>query len=91
VHGEAVHGEAVHGEAVHIEAVHIEAVHIEVVDDGSGLPEAYRAGVGLSSIRERAGELGGTATVSVGTGGGTVVRARLPLPRGDRRDAPVTP
>jgi signal transduction histidine kinase len=54
---------------------------LEVTDDGIGLPEDRRAGVGLSSMRERAAELGGTcAAQSLGPAGGTRVLARLPLP-----------
>jgi signal transduction histidine kinase len=56
------------------------ALHVEVADDGCGLPLTYRAGVGLTSIRERATELGGTGSAVAATGGGTVVAARLPLP-----------
>ena len=33
---------------------------LEVIDDGVGMPEERVAGVGLSSMRERAEELGGT-------------------------------
>ena len=54
---------------------------IEVGDDGSGLPDTYRAGMGLHSIRERAAELGGVATATREPAGGTAVQARLPLPR----------
>ncbi len=36
-----------------------DALRLEILDDGLGLPEGYRAGVGLTSIRERAAELGG--------------------------------
>jgi signal transduction histidine kinase len=53
---------------------------VTVADDGAGLPAERRAGVGLSSMRERAEELGGTCTVDVMPTGGTAVRARLPLP-----------
>jgi len=35
--------------------------------------------VGSASMRERAGELGGTLDVTTTPGGGTTVRARLPL------------
>ncbi|PKH44330.1 Histidine kinase-, DNA gyrase B-, and HSP90-like ATPase [Nocardioides alpinus] len=52
---------------------------VEVADDGRGLAVDRRAGVGLSSMRERAEELGGTFDVGAGADGGTVVRARLPL------------
>ncbi len=53
---------------------------LEVTDDGVGLPEGRRAGVGMSSMRERAEELGGTLAVEAGPEGGTRVVARLPLP-----------
>ena len=40
-----------------------EALEVEVRDDGIGLPDGHRPGVGLTSIRERAEELGGSWTV----------------------------
>jgi signal transduction histidine kinase len=52
---------------------------VEICDDGAGLPDAYRSGMGLHSIRERATELGGEASAARGPAGGTTVRARLPL------------
>jgi two-component system NarL family sensor kinase len=55
-------------------------LEMEITDNGVGIPEDYRAGVGLSSMRERAEELGGTLTVEPGPAGGTRVLARLPLP-----------
>ena len=51
---------------------------IEVSDDGVGLHGATGNGVGLSSMRERAEELGGTFTVTDGAGGGTRIRTELP-------------
>jgi signal transduction histidine kinase len=36
---------------------------MEIVDDGVGLPQDLRPGVGLRSMRERAEELGGSLTV----------------------------
>jgi signal transduction histidine kinase len=56
-----------------------ESLCLEVIDDGDGLPTAYRAGVGLTSMRERAKELGGTCVIDRVTGGGTRVCAQLPL------------
>jgi len=52
---------------------------VEVRDNGVGLPDTYRAGVGLSSMRERATELGGTAEI-LAHGSGTTVLAKLPAP-----------
>ncbi|GII60085.1 hypothetical protein Skr01_01700 [Sphaerisporangium krabiense] len=56
-----------------------DALRLRVTDDGAGLPDRLRAGVGLHSMRERAAELGGTCTTSPAPGGGTVVEAVLPL------------
>ena len=55
------------------------ALRLEVIDDGVGIAAERVAGVGLSSMRERAEELGGTLAVEVGPRGGTRVLARLPL------------
>jgi two-component system, NarL family, sensor kinase len=56
------------------------ALRLDIRDDGSGLPDGYRAGMGLHSIRERAAELGGEASAVREATGGTTIRARLPLP-----------
>lgn len=57
-----------------------EDLHLSVVDDGSGLPADWRAGVGTQSMAERAEELGGQLTVNRAPGGrGTQVSAQLPL------------
>ncbi len=58
---------------------------LEVRDDGRGIPDARthpgpHGGVGLTSMRERATELGGSLLVQPLPEGGTRVRARLPLP-----------
>lgn len=48
--------------------------------DGRGLdPASVRAGVGLSSMRERALEIGGEFKVESGPGQGTRVRVEFPL------------
>ncbi|MDQ4055419.1 MAG: sensor histidine kinase [Actinomycetota bacterium] len=52
---------------------------VEVSDDGAGIPEVAEAGVGLVSLRERAAELGGRCEVTCPSGGGTTVKAWLPL------------
>ena len=54
---------------------------LEVVDDGVGVPVDRQAGVGTSSMRERAEELGGSLAIEpIPEDGGTRVLARLPLP-----------
>jgi signal transduction histidine kinase len=55
-------------------------LEVEITDDGVGIPGERVAGVGLSSMRERAEELGGTLAVERGPEAGTRVLARLPLP-----------
>ena len=57
-------------------------LRVEVEDDGRGMGAGRGVGVGLSSMRERAEELGGTLAVEGAPGGGTVVRAELPCPSG---------
>jgi signal transduction histidine kinase len=54
-------------------------LEIVVTDDGRGLPSDHHAGVGVTGMRERADELGGTLTITSSDGRGTVVRARLPI------------
>ncbi|WP_228644452.1 sensor histidine kinase [Microtetraspora sp. AC03309] len=64
------------------------ALVVRVRDDGKGLPGIRRSGVGLTSMRERAAELGGTCLITeaavTGTDAdrGTQVVATLPLPGG---------
>ncbi|MGY1744911.1 histidine kinase [Blastococcus sp. SYSU D00695] len=57
---------------------------VSVADDGVGIAPTAPAGVGLVSLRERAAELGGRSSVSCPAGGGTVVRAELPVEGGGR-------
>ncbi|HET9649975.1 MAG TPA: histidine kinase [Microlunatus sp.] len=65
-----------------------ESVRLEVSDSGSGLAENRGAGVGLTSMRERAAELGGTLTVAAGVPHGTVITAELPYRSLDRASSP---
>ena len=51
---------------------------IAVADDGHGIPESAPRGVGLTSMRDRAAEVGGLLEVTT-TAHGTVVRTHLPL------------
>jgi signal transduction histidine kinase len=52
---------------------------LEVADDGQGLPDDLHSGVGLTSMHERAAELGGRLAVENLSAGGVRVRATLPL------------
>jgi len=52
---------------------------VEVQDDGRGIRDHDRTGVGLISMRERTEELGGRCTVGRLEGGGTLVTALLPF------------
>jgi signal transduction histidine kinase len=56
---------------------------LEIRDNGIGLPEEQRAGVGLHSMRERAEELGGTFVVESQKGKATRVVAHLPIARAE--------
>ena len=53
-------------------------LRLEVEDDGRGIGPERGTGVGLSSMRERAEELGGTCVIEPGAKGGTRVRVQLP-------------
>ena len=54
---------------------------VTVVDDGRGTPDSSGGGTGLgqTSMRERAAEIGGTCTFTMRPGTGLLVRAELPL------------
>ena len=52
---------------------------LRVRDDGVGVPDAPRDGVGLVSMRRRVETLGGTFRIANGRGSGTLVEAVWPL------------
>jgi signal transduction histidine kinase len=52
---------------------------VQITDDGVGMPDQYRAGVGIRSMRERAEELGGILSITSAIPHGTQVNAWLPL------------
>jgi PAS domain S-box-containing protein len=53
---------------------------VEVADDGRGFdPASILTGIGLSSMRERASEIGGALAVESASGQGTRVKAEFPL------------
>jgi two-component system NarL family sensor kinase len=55
------------------------ALLVQIYDDGVGFLPAYRAGVGLRSMHERAEELGGRLEIQPANPSGTLIRAWLPL------------
>ncbi len=52
---------------------------VQISDDGAGIPDQYRAGVGMRSMRERAEELGGRLEIQPASPSGTLITAWLPL------------
>ncbi len=55
-------------------------------DSRRTVPPDRPAGVGLSSMRERAEELGGNCAVGPSSSGGVRVLARLPLPDDESKE-----
>ncbi len=79
---EAIHNVVRHSGGRHARiAFDIDDRHatMSVSDDGRGLPEPFVAGVGVSAIRERAAEVGGTAEWQANPGGGVTVTTTVPL------------
>ena len=56
-----------------------EELTVEVQDDGEGLPVDFHPGVGMTALRERAEELGGSCVIEGVEAHGTRVYARLPV------------
>jgi signal transduction histidine kinase len=56
-----------------------DALRLTIRDNGIGFPDAYRTGVGLASMQERADELGGKFQVKTSPGGGSKLLAILPF------------
>lgn len=52
---------------------------VDIKDNGQGLPDKHRAGVGIVSMRERTAELGGRITIDSSKRSGTLVRACIPF------------
>jgi two-component system NarL family sensor kinase len=55
-------------------------VELDITDDGVGIAMLHPAGVGLTTMRERAAELGGRTAIASIAPHGTRVHATLPLP-----------
>ena len=78
--------EALNNVAKHSQATHCDIrlrisdyLYVDITDNGVGMPDRLEPGVGISSIRERVSELGGSATFKKIATGGTHVSVRLPL------------
>ena len=89
---EAVNNALRHGQAQQVRvSLHASAeqVTLEVADDGCGFsPDADAGGLGLHTMRHRAGLIGGNLEIHRGQAGGTVVRCSV---KGVRINDPRTP
>lgn len=54
-------------------------LHLRIRDDGQGIGDDVRAGIGLTAMRERAAELGGSCLITSQAGSGTLVTTILPF------------
>ena len=61
-------------------AIDDDALVVTVRDDGTGMSANASPGVGLTSMRERADELGGSLVIESDRPTGTTIVARLPIP-----------
>jgi signal transduction histidine kinase len=71
-----------HASRIDVSLYHTDtAIVLQVADNGRGfeLSEAELAGIGLSTMRERAELLGGTCSIESKAGRGTVLTAEVPL------------
>jgi signal transduction histidine kinase len=69
-----------HAEATEV-SLSLTGAHLTITDNGKGFDKSapgYRAGVGLSSMEERARFAGGAVTITSRPGGGTIVDVELP-------------
>ena len=67
-----------------------DGIGLEVVDNGAGTAGPTGAGIGLTSMRERAEEISGTLTLDSRPGAGTTVRLWLPAQPATPADAETT-
>ena len=81
---EALHNVTKHAQATTCEVrIEVEAgwLTLKVIDNGKGMLKNDQMGVGLSSMKERAVELGGRLTIQPGEPSGTCVTAQIPIDR----------
>lgn len=67
------------GTACHVRLAVDESLRIEIEDDGVGLSDASRKGVGIRSMRERAEELNGRFAIQRSAEAGTRIEIEIPL------------
>lgn len=87
---EAIHNVVKHARAERVRvrlASDAERVRLEVEDDGVGFDtsERFPSRLGLRSMRERAGALGGALELTSGPGSGTLVVVEVPADAAERR------
>nr|XP_061812150.1 oxygen sensor histidine kinase response regulator DevS/DosS-like [Nerophis lumbriciformis] len=79
---EALHNVVKHAQARQVKirlSSTVSQLLLEVIDDGVGpAPRAKSTGLGLTSMRSRAEELGGRCELIAAAGGGSVLRVELP-------------
>jgi len=56
---------------------------LEIKDDGRGLQNGERKGNGLTNMRERLEQVGGSFDCVSAQGSGTTITLRVPLPKPD--------
>jgi signal transduction histidine kinase len=56
-----------------------DSLSLSIRDDGVGMPQTVKAGIGLASMQERALELGGSCKIISNSGKGTKIEVELPL------------
>ena len=79
---EAVSNTAKHAQATRCQVVlraEENLLCLEIRDDGVGIAEGTRSGVGIAAMRERAAEIGGQCRVDMNVSAGSCVVALLPL------------
>ncbi len=59
--------------------IDLDTLDLEIADDGRGGADDGAGGTGVRGLNDRAQAVGGTLAIDSPPGGGTTVRARLPL------------
>ena len=62
-------------------AITASVLRLEVIDGGGGIPESYKAGIGLAGMRERAALIGGSLEIGNANPNGTRVVLTAPIPQ----------